>query len=321
MTDALVLERFKTIAEYFPLSIRNMLLKIPEDNVKDITEIRVRSGKPVSVNLHGNDVFLSDDGMPCFLYQKCFKNVTDDEIYSLFLKMCDYSVYTKENELKNGFISLIYGCRAGIAGRGVYENGSLKGYTDITSVCIRIACEHKGTAISIVSALNGSVIIAGPPGCGKTTLLRDSIRLVSCGIGTAKRRTAVIDTRDEISGNGYCDLGQFCDVLSGVEKKAGIETAIRTLNPQVIAFDEIGSEEEAGSVLDCFNAGVNVFTTVHAGSVLDTLIRPCSRMIIESGAIKSVVFLKNIFSQPEVFEVVKLKEKTELVPAEENYGA
>lgn len=321
MTDAETLERFKTIAEYFPFGIRNILLKIPEDNIKDITEIRIRAGKPISVNMRGNDVYISEEGTPCFLYQRCFKNVTSDEIYALFLKLCDYSVYTKENELKNGYIPLQYGCRAGIAGKGVYENGRLKAFTDISSICIRIAAEHKGTAIPIVGALSGGMIIAGPPGSGKTTMLRDAVRLVSNGVGTSKRRTVVVDTREEIGGNGFCDLGQFCDVISGVEKRAGIETALRTLNPQVIAFDEIGSESEAKAVMECFNAGVSIFTTVHAGCESDVLIRPCSKIIIDSGAINSIVFLKDIFSSPEIYDVVRIKEKSELVPAEVSCGA
>ena len=171
--------------------------------------------------------------------------------------------------------------------------------SDISSVNIRIAHEIPGAANDIARAYKpGGLLIAGPPGSGKTTVLRDLIRQLAGGVCGKIYRIAVIDSRGEISGSfdGKCgnDLGAGSDVLLTTDKAAGIEMAVRTMFPDIVAFDEIGNEAELKRVSESFCSGVDIITTAHAGSIADLKRRRIIAALISSGAVASIAMLPEI---------------------------
>ncbi len=295
------------IADYLPQNIKNIITALPKKVVLGISEIRLRTGRPLALTLDGENVFVSNKGQICYLSQQGLYTISKHEMEETFNRMCEHSVYAYTEQIKQGYIALKNGCRAGLAASAVYENGELRHFSAISSINIRIATEYIGCARNIAPYLSNSVLIFGPPSAGKTTLLRDAIRIVSSGDGTNRRRVAVVDTRGEIAainqGIPDNDVGPNTDVITGCEKAKGIEIALRTLNPEVIAFDEIGNTLESQEVIRCFNSGTDIFLTLHAGSVDELMKREQHLGLLKSGVVKYAIFKKRPCEEPTVFRV------------------
>ena len=288
-------ERFESVLYGVAPRIRAVLGKLPVTIKSNAEEIRLRAGLPVALTVCGETVFIRTSGQTSFIITRDLLISEKTDIEESFRLLCKSSVYAHENELKNGFIMMDNGHRAGVCGT-LSEGGIMH---DITSLNIRIAREIIGAANDIVRGFDGGgLLIAGPPGSGKTTVLRDLIRQLSGGICGRHYRVAVIDSRGEISGgvNGKSgnDLGPDCDVLLTADKAAGIEMAVRTMFPHIVAFDEIGTKEELKRVSESFCAGVTVITTAHIGSVDDLMRRSVTAALIESGAVSKVALLPTL---------------------------
>ena len=300
-------EVFKELLDYFPSHIAEILSKLPTRAVFSASEIRLRVGRPLGVTVNGENAFVSSVGTLCHLQQQGLYTVTQDDMKTVFRNMCESSVYAYAEQIRSGYIILKNGCRAGLAASAVYEDGKISGFRSVSSINIRIATEYKGCAMPIASLLGGGILIAGPPSSGKTTILRDAVRLVSNGSLTERRRVALIDSRGEIAavsgGVPQNDVGPLTDVISGTGKCEGIEIALRTLNPQVIAFDEIFSEAEADEVIRCFFAGADIFTTVHLESPSELKNRTAALNVLKSGAIKRMCFIASAGCEPECYSV------------------
>ena len=288
-------ERFQSELNGVAPRIRAVLGKLPVTIKSNAEEIRLRAGLPLALTVCGETVFIRTSGQTSFIITRDLLISEKTDIEESFRLLCKSSVYAHENELKNGFIMMDNGHRAGVCGT-LSEGGIMH---DITSLNIRIAREIIGAANDIVRSFDGGgLLIAGPPGSGKTTVLRDLIRQLSGGICGRHYRVAVIDSRGEISGgvNGKSgnDLGPDCDVLLTADKAAGIEMAVRTMFPHIVAFDEIGTKEELKRVSESFCAGVTVITTAHIGSVDDLMRRSVTAALIESGAVSKVALLPTL---------------------------
>ncbi len=287
--------------------IRGILNKLSPTVKSNAEEIRLRAGLPLALTVAGDIVFVDKDSKLYFNYIPNLFKISNREITECFRLLCKGSVFAHGEELKNGFVIMDNGCRAGVCGT-LNENLVMK---DITSINIRIARQIFGAANSIVRAnLMGGLLLAGPPGSGKTTLLRDLVRQVSNGAMGKMKRIAVIDSRAEISGgaNGSCgnDLGQNTDVLFTHDRALGVEIALRTMFPDIIAFDEIGNEKELSSVMQSFNSGVDVFTTAHIGTTDELMKRTVTRKLIKSGAISNVALMPRLHGAP--IELIGTKE-------------
>jgi stage III sporulation protein AA len=191
-----------------------------------------------------------------------------------------------------GYITAPGGHRVGICGECTVSNDTMRGIKTPSSVCIRVARDFPNIAVKAL-CYDGSVLIIGAPGTGKTTLLRDYIRQLSDVRGEF---ISVVDEREEIfpSANGQpCYYpGRHTDILSGCNKSKGVEILLRNMTPQTIAVDEITAEEDCEALLNAGWCGVKLLATAHAGSKLDLLNRPIYKPLIESGIFDTLLTMR-----------------------------
>ena len=231
--DTLKLILYKSFPEGLLSSIENV-------NLEKVEEIRIRVGMPVILKVGLNDIIVK-------------YKVTSEEILNIFQAFCSNSIYTYQNQICGGFITIPGGHRVGISGSAVVKDGKVTNITNLYSLNIRVAKEIKNCSMSllqyIIDITNNSIfntLIVSPPGAGKTTLLRDLVNKISNGIPEINFKgltVSVIDERGEIAGMHkgipQNDIGIRTDVLDNVPKTIGIKMAVRSLAPQVIVADEI----------------------------------------------------------------------------------
>lgn len=195
-------------------------------------------------------------------------------------KISKFSIFAFEEDVKQGFITIQGGHRVGITGEWVFENGDVKYLKNISSLNIRISREIIGFGKKFINYIydKGKILntlIISPPRCGKTTLLRDLTRIISNGDAPLKRgfKVCVIDERSEIAAS-FCgvpqlDVGIRTDIYDNCLKSKGIILAIRSMAPEVIICDEIGTKNDFESILTAYNSGVSIISTIHGSSEED----------------------------------------------------
>lgn len=305
--------RFDSAASVICDRIRKFLKILPDDIKAQTQELRLRINNPVSVCCTNGIYFLSQYGrLVCYPNDNMILADKTD-IDESFRSICNYSIHSHQNEIKNGFITLRGGHRVGISGTAVYHEGTLIGMRDISSINIRIAREITGSADELFRALKNNIssglLIAGAPASGKTTLLRDIARQLSSGICGNIKKVAVIDERGELAGTymgvSQNDLGFCSDVLNGYLKADGILQAIRSLSPEFIICDELGGNEEVRAVEQGLNAGVSIISSIHAGSIDELLKRKQAIELLKTGAFGSVVLLNGHDKPGKVKEIYR----------------
>ena len=300
--------QLNTVLELLPASICRALNLLPEAERLAVTELRLRAGNPSTLTLHGETFFLSSRGGVTKICDRPIL-LTSEELQTVYLKFCRNSVYARSEELRQGFVTYA-GCRAGLCGEAIVEKGEVIGFRNLSAMNIRIAQEHRGCASELLKVvLDGgeirSTLVASPPGCGKTTLLRDLCRLLAL----RRFRVAIIDERGELAGDrsSLFDLGGICEVLKGIPKAQGMELALRTLSPQVMVLDELGGEDEVRGMLSLLNAGVPVVASCHAVSFAQLEKRPQFQSLCSACAVSRVVILE-AHSKGQIKDVVDLEE-------------
>ena len=282
----------KEILMYMPEEIKRLLenAAIEWENAE---EIRIRMGKPCLIYINNQEYILTKRGFLHSSFERRNKSefyiVEKDHIRHILDKMSGYSLYAYEDELRQGYFTLEGGHRVGLAGKTVVENSSVKIMKDISFLNIRIAHEKKNCGKKVIGKLiqNGKLkhtLILSPPGCGKTTLLRDLIRLISNGFYNEDKgdrlyfpgvTVGVVDERSEIGasvkGVPMTDLGIRTDLIDGCPKHIGIFLLLRSMAPKVIAVDEIGSEQDFEALRQAVNSGCVILATAHGSNLEDIL--------------------------------------------------
>lgn len=295
---------WREILPYLPPVLREIVCRLPGEVLKQLEEIRLRLGKPLIVGLPGKDRLVGEGGALVEEMDRAYR-VTEDDIQRVTQLVSGCSLYAFEEELKNGFITLPGGHRVGLAGRAVVENGRVKTIKHITAVNIRLSREVTGIAGPLLPYLfdckTASILhtlIFSPPRCGKTTLLRDLVRQISNGVPELNIpgfTVGLVDERSELAG--CCrgvpqrDVGIRTDVLDGCPKAEGMIILLRSMSPQVIATDEIGSREDVAALEEVFNAGVKVLVTVHGSSLAELSSRPSLSYLLGLKVIERFVLL------------------------------
>jgi len=248
-------------------------------NRTDLQEIRIRTGAPFYMKT-GQGTFYLDEDWNFTSNVKKGLICPDGLIEKILNHVCMDSVYAYQDEIKNGYLTMPGGHRMGMVGHTVLdENGNIVTIKNINCLNIRIAHEIKGVSDKVLpylyenKRLKNTLIIA-PPGCGKTTMLRDLIRNISNGNAFGNpMQTAIVDERGEIAGcfRGVAqnDIGKHTDILDACPKKIGMMLLVRSMAPQVIALDELGLKEEIEVLDQIMNCGCKVVATIHGEGEAD----------------------------------------------------
>lgn len=256
---------------------KNLYIELFELNkIKAINEIRLRVNKPlIAISKNERNIVTS-----------C--NITKDVIAEVFDNLCEHSLYSRESMISNGYISMRNGCRAGVCGSFSEKDYNLR---DIQSINIRIAKQVENVDLPIYFLLNKqvkSVLISGHPCSGKTTVLRELCRRYSY----VMNNVCILDEKGEIAGD--FDVGICTDVISYRNKVDSAKMALRFMNPDIIAFDELA--DDANIVNQCIKCGVKIFATIHADSIEDVCVR-LNKMSIDINSFDLIVHLnKSTFS-------------------------
>lgn len=286
------MEAWLEMLEFMPANVRAILKRVPKEYAVAVEEVRLRAGKSLAI-VTVKPLHISAEGQivpPQIAY-----NLNVADITECLRLLSNSSLYAWDEELKRGYVTVKGGHRIGLAGRVLTEKGSIRTMKDISSLNFRIAKEITGCANKLAQAVLQArplnTLLISPPRAGKTTILRDLIRLTSlCGF-----TVAVVDERSELAaswqGIPQKDLGPNTDIMDACPKAEGLMMMIRSLSPDVVAVDEIGSEEDAMAIYEASKAGVNIYATAHASNLQEVLQRPILKDLILDGVFKKIVQL------------------------------
>lgn len=244
---------------------------------EQLQELRLRLGIPPELIFNSGSIRLR-------------QTVTSEMLQYVVNGACRYSPWTATTAA-SGYITAQGGHRIGLCGEVVLRNAQMADIKNLSSICIRVARDFPGIGKQIPT--DGSLLIIGRPGCGKTTLLRDIIRNRS---ENRRGSIGVVDERGELfpsfQGKPCFSPGSRTDILSGCPKGQGVELLLRTMSPATIAVDEITAESDCKGLLHAAWCGVSLIATAHAGSIRDFLMRPVYRPLVESHIFTKVIVMQ-----------------------------
>ena len=239
-----------------------------------ITEIRMRVGRSLQIDLLEGGRIEGE-----ILERQVFQSILNH--------LMDNSLYSRENELRQGYFTTSEGFRVGVCGKVNAGKGGIEQLSNIGSACIRVPREALGCAAGIVETARKSrlysMLIVSPPALGKTTLLRDYIRTLSDGgmnVGLADERREIACCMEGIP---QLDVGARTDVMDGCPKELALNMMIRACAPDLVAADEIGSGGDAQALMDARRSGVQVAASAHGLNLKDVAARPAIHALLKEG--------------------------------------
>lgn len=271
------------VLEYFPNNIKQELLK--EINISNYTfleEIRIRVNKPIILKFNNKS-------------KKLDYMINTEDILRIMEYITENSIYSYQRQIAEGYITLKGGHRVGISGNVVMENEKVININYIYSLNFRISKEVIGVAEEIVKNIyvNGDIkntLIVSSPGAGKTTLLRDLIRILS-----EYKTIGVVDERGEIAAMykniPQNNLGMQVDILNNIPKNIGMKMLIRSMAPEIICADEIGTKEDIESIKYAVTSGVKGIFTAHSDNIEKIKQNPILKELIEENLIENLIIL------------------------------
>ena len=281
------------ILKFFPRGIANEINKEISKIEELVQEIRIRVGSQIIVKTNKKDDIIIN------------YFVTREDILEIMQVICNNSIYSYQNEIANGYITINGGHRVGITGDVVLENNKVINIKYISSLNFRIArqiLDCSNNILKYVINLEENTIfhtlIVSPPGAGKTTILKDLVRKISDGIpeiGFKGIDVSLIDERGEISAmyNGVPQnkIGIRTGVLENVSKPIGIKMAVRSMAPKVIVADEIGNYNDIEAINYAVCSGVKGIFTAHSLSYETMMLNKELNKLINMKIIERIIFL------------------------------
>ncbi len=289
------MDKLDEILKYFPIGIYNYIKNVINQNQsirEQLQEIRLRVNRPIIFKFRNYDIVLK-------------YNTSGEEILQVLEKLCENSIYAYKNQICEGFLAVKGGHRIGITGTVVMENNKITNVKYISSLNFRIAREILNCSSKILNEIldlgNQTIyntLIVSPPGKGKTTMLRDAVRQISNGIPTKNFKgltVGLIDERGEIAANykgiPQNDVGIRTDVIGNVDKATGMSMLIRSMAPDVIACDEIGSIEDIRAIQSAMLSGVKGIFTMHGKNIEDIKRNIEVNKLIDNHQIEKIIFI------------------------------
>ena len=280
---------YNDILRYFPDNIRVVLENEINNNLV-IEEIRIRNSKPIILKLNNSEKIIN------YIVQT-------EDILKILQSICENSIYSYQNQICEGFITIKGGHRIGITGSAVIENNKVKNINYISNLNFRIARQIIGCSNNIIKEIINqeentiyNTLIVSPPGAGKTTLLRDIIRNLSNGTEEITgKNIGVVDERGEIAamykGIPQNDLGIRTDIIENIKKSVGMKMLIRSMAPEIIVADEIGSKEDVQEINYAVCSGIKGIFTAHGNLLEDLKLNPAIAELIEKYIFERLIFL------------------------------
>lgn len=273
-------------------------------NLNLLEEIRIRINRPILLKIGQEE-------------KKIEHIVTSEEILETLQHICDNSIYSYQNQICNGYITMQGGHRVGITGNAVIKDGKVININYVSSLNFRIAKQVLGASNKIIKYIINeeentiySTLIVSPPGVGKTTILRDLIRKLSNGIEQINYRginIGIVDERGEIAamyrGVPQNDVGIRTDVLDNVTKALGMTMLIRSMAPKVIVADEIGNKNEVEPIMQAVCSGIKGIFTAHGACIEDIKLNPTIRELADNGVFERIIFLSDKKEKGEVEKI------------------
>lgn len=294
----------KEVLAVFPKGLRvqaaERMEKIP------VEEFRLRRGRSLSYVYQNQEIVLNTPV------------ITEENLTFILERACDFSIHAVQNQISRGFVTISGGHRVGICGRPVLENGTVEGFREVSSLSVRICRENRGIAGELLNHLHSdsgfeNTLICSPPGCGKTTLLREIIRRISNGEGCPPSRIAVVDERSEIGGGAVntFDLGRQTDIMDGCPKNIALIFLLRSMNPQILAVDEITAQEDVETLQQVIGCGVKILATAHGVDKKDLFRRKIYRSLLEQDIFQRIITISFVHQervyQTEVFDSADIR--------------
>lgn len=280
------MERYTMACQVLPMALRTVALGLADTDMAVAEELRLRVGQPMTVLIPGGEVNL-------------FRQVEQSDLENLCNQATEFSRYGAVETLRQGYVGIAGGFRIGFCGTTVVKQGDVSNLKDFSSAVVRIARERKGIASELCPQLVDnrrmvSTLILSPPGGGKTTLLRDVIRQFSDGFpGCEPQRITLVDERGEVAGTylgvPQLDVGTHTDVLDGCPKDVGMVMGLRTMNPQILAVDEITKPSDLEAMTQAAHCGVSLLATLHGNGLGDLMDKPLYKAVLSAGIFHRVV--------------------------------
>lgn len=278
------------IMPLLPERIRRILQRYVKSEPK-LQEIRIRRGYPLVLQYRGEMLVPEAGGSV----------VSETEFKEVLSRISKYSLYAFEEEIRKGYITIPGGHRIGLLGHTVVENNEIKAVRNISFLNIRISHEIRGSADRLMPyVMEGdrflSTLLVSSPGGGKTTLLRDMIRQLATGGERFRgRNVSVVDERSEIAGcyQGVPQkqVGLFCDVVDACPKAIGMMMVIRSMAPEVVAVDEVGTAEDLEAMKYALTSGCALLATIHGESQKQMKQKPLFDRIMKAEMFDRYVYL------------------------------